>query len=70
MNQVVEHARKIGLPQVTAQYIPTAKNGMVKDFYQQFGFEKITEEPNGTAHWLLQTESYHARTTFMKTVEL
>jgi len=40
MNQVVEHARKLGLPEVTAEYIPTTKNGMVKDFFQQFGFEK------------------------------
>jgi FkbH-like protein len=69
MNRVVEHARKIGLAHVTAEYIPTAKNGMVKDFFQQFGFEKVSEGPNGAAQWRLPTKDYHPRSTFMKMVE-
>src|SRR5882724_5797509 len=69
MNQVVEHARKLGLARVTAEYIPTAKNAMVKDFFHQFGFEKIAERPNGEAQWHLLTAQYNPRPTFMKTVE-
>ena len=69
MNQVVEHARKLGLARVTAEYIPTAKNAMVKDFFHQFGFEKIAEGPNGEAQWHLLTAQYNPRPTFMKTVE-
>src|SRR5450432_889783 len=61
MNRVVEHAQKLGLPRITAQYIPTAKNGMVKDFFQQFGFEKIAEDPKGAAHWRLVTATYTPR---------
>jgi FkbH-like protein len=68
MNRVVEHARKLGLAQVTAEYIPTAKNGMVKDFFQQFGFKKVAEEANGGAQWRLPTKDYEPRPTFMKMV--
>jgi FkbH-like protein len=69
MNRVVEHARNLNLSRITAQYIPTAKNGMVKNFFQQFGFEKTSEEPNGQAHWLLETSKYSPRPTFMKPIE-
>src|SRR5258708_39960390 len=69
MNRVVEHARQLGLTRITAQYIPTPKNGMVKDFFQQFGFEKFAEGPKGESEWHLITTKYEPRPTFMKTVE-
>jgi len=69
MNRVVEHAQKLGLTRITAQYIPTSKNGMVKDFFQQFGFDKVAESPKGQTQWHLITANYRPRPTFMKTVE-
>jgi len=69
MNRVVEHARKLGLARITAQYVPTAKNEMVKDFFQQFGFEKDAEGAQGESQWHLITAKYEPRPTFMKTVE-
>jgi FkbH-like protein len=69
MNRVVEHARQLGLSRITAEYLPTAKNGMVKDFFQQFGFTKVAEEPGGGARWSLSTSAYQPWRTFMKLAE-
>ena len=69
MNRVAEQAKKLGLRRITAEYIPTAKNGMVKDFFQQFGFEKASESDKGESRWSLTTEKYEPRTTFLKPVE-
>jgi len=69
MNRVVEHARQLGLSRVTAEYVPTAKNGMVKDFFQQFGFTRVEEGPKGDARWSLSTSAYQPWRTFMNMAE-
>jgi len=69
MNRVVKHAQELGLARVTAEYIPTAKNGMVKDFFEQFGFERVAEGTSGAARWRLLTKNYEPRPTLMKTAK-
>ena len=66
MTYVVGEAQRRGLTRVTGRYIPTAKNGMVKEFFGRFGFSKVHEEPNGTAEWLLNTSDYVIPTVFVK----
>jgi len=68
MNRTVEHAKKLGLPRVTAEFIPTAKNGMVKDFFQQFGFAKVEEDGSGHSRWVLETDAYQPARTFIQPV--
>ena len=42
-SHVCDVARSMGCSKLVGEYIPTAKNRMVKDFYPGFGFEKIGE---------------------------
>ena len=69
MNLVVEHAKKLGLSSITAEYIPTAKNGMVKDFFMQFGFAKVGEDDKGHGRWVLPTGDYQPSRTFIQATE-
>ena len=39
-NELVRLARKVGCAVILGTYIPTAKNGMVKDHYARLGFEQ------------------------------
>ena len=64
MNRVVETANQFGLPRITGEYIPTSKNGMVKEFFAQFGFEKLMGE-NGASRWCLDPKTYQALPTFI-----
>lgn len=66
MNEVVERARELGMSTVTASYVPTAKNGMVKDFYARFDFQKVVEHPDGRIEWMLQVDQYEPRQVFIR----
>lgn len=66
MNHVVEHARRSGLPVITACYIPTAKNALVKDFYARFDFRKVAEHSDGRVEWTLRVDEYTPRPAFIR----
>lgn len=41
VNEIVRRARERGAARVRGVYLPTAKNGMVKDLYPRFGFTPV-----------------------------
>lgn len=43
LKKVLEYIKDSGIYFVSAQYVPTAKNGMVKDFYDHCGFVCVNE---------------------------
>ncbi len=69
MNEVFERARQEGLELVTGEYIPTAKNGLVKGFFEQFGFRKIDELDGGHTRWALETSAYQPATVLIRLAE-
>lgn len=66
MNNIFELARKLRVSHVKGCYIPTKKNGMVKDFYAGFGFEKTTESADGVSEWILAVEAYQSLPALMR----
>jgi FkbH-like protein len=69
MNRIVDEARRRALGLVRGEFIPTAKNAMVKEFFARFGFNRSREDPDGRAEWVLQTESYAERPVFIQAAE-
>ncbi|MDB6017062.1 MAG: hypothetical protein JWR19_1551 [Pedosphaera sp.] len=53
LNTIVERAREHGIKRVTGEYLPTTKNGMVKDHYSKLGFA-----PEAANRWVLEAASY------------
>ena len=51
MDAVVLECRMCGIGIIYGYYYPTAKNGMVKEFYSAMGFTKIREEADGSTVW-------------------
>lgn len=45
MSVIADHARRLGCRELRGQYIPTAKNGMVREFYPSLGFTPLPGEP-------------------------
>lgn len=60
LNCLVDMARKHGFRKITGEYIPTRKNGLVKDHYEQLGFTPL---PGGG--WELDLEGYIDRENFI-----
>jgi FkbH-like protein len=69
MNEVVAVAKARGYASILGTYIPTAKNAMVKDFYERLGFEKVQEPENGEARWRLSVALYDPRIVHMEAAD-
>lgn len=59
LNTIAAIARKNGFKRITAEYIPTAKNGMVRDHYASLGFQ---EEGSG---WVLDLAGFAEKTCYI-----
>lgn len=69
MNEVFAFAASKGLTRVFGRYIPTAKNGMVRDFFRDFEFSRLSEE-NGETVWCMQVEDYKPYHVYIKPATL
>ena len=70
MDSLVEQCKKRGIEEIYGYYYPTAKNGMVKDFYGLQGFEKVSEDPEGNTVWKFEiTDDYKKKNKFIKVEE-
>jgi FkbH-like protein len=65
MNKIFECARQEGCESVVGQYMPTAKNSMVKSFFEQFGFHRTAASEDGGTQWRLNTSEYVPRKVFI-----
>lgn len=51
MDTLVHHLQAKGVQEIRGYYYPTAKNAMVKNFYELQGFTKISEDADGNTEW-------------------
>ena len=68
INNIFSYAARLGAKRVVGQYLPTAKNDMVKGFFKSFGFEKVADGDGGASQWALAVDAYQPRQTFMTPV--
>ncbi len=68
MTEVFRIARESGLRRVTGEFIPTAKNAMVSDFFVQFGFREMFRDPDGRTQWALDVADFEAPVTYIQPV--
>ncbi len=67
MDELVRLCRVKGIDRIYGYYYPTAKNSMVKDFYGLQGFDKINEDEEGNATWLLDiSQEYEIKNKVIK----
>lgn len=52
MDALVNCCKEKGLTKIRGYYYPTAKNSMVREFYQMQGFQKISEDTQGNTEWI------------------
>jgi FkbH-like protein len=67
LNIAVEHAHQAGARQLRADYIPTAKNGVIADLFARLGFRAAASPPEaGVQRWQLDCAAYRRRPTFIQ----
>jgi FkbH-like protein len=68
INLVVEQATLLGGGRLIGEYLPTKKNGMVRDHYQKLGFSCSHTAPGGETRWTLTLADYKPFPTFINIV--
>ncbi len=70
MDSVAAACRDKGIGTIIGYYYPTAKNGMVREFYGQMGFEKIAEDDTGVSTWqYVIPEDYQKKNTVIQVTD-
>ncbi len=60
LNLVAAESRRLGAWRLVGEYVPTAKNGMVRDHYESLGFQPAGSGPGGSTRWTLTLPSFVA----------
>ncbi|MDQ6941169.1 MAG: HAD-IIIC family phosphatase [Candidatus Eremiobacteraeota bacterium] len=57
LREIIHHARERGIRTLVGVYLPTAKNGMVRDHYAKLGFRQTSADGSEAAEWELGTDA-------------
>lgn len=66
MDKLVEECKIHNIEVINGYYYPTAKNKMVKDFYAEFGFTKVSEDAEGNVKWSININNYEKQNTIIE----
>jgi FkbH-like protein len=58
LNLLARRAREMGAQSLIGDYVPTKKNGMVKNHYTLLGFSTPDEKPDGSSRSILDIREY------------
>jgi FkbH-like protein len=64
LNEVVAAARRLGVTHIVGSYIPTDRNGLVKDLYARLGFSAAGDD-DGMTTWRLAVEGFEPLQTWI-----
>jgi len=67
INKLVDLAKEQGYTKIIGEYIPTSKNGLVKDLYKECGFSKtvLHEKYNKNDTWILYVDKYITKKVYI-----
>ena len=68
MNLVAQRALELGAKRLIGEYLPTKKNGMVRDHYRKLGFASVELADSGASRWQKVLVEYQPFPTFIKTL--
>lgn len=67
MDALMRRCMERGIKEVRGYYLPTAKNGMVRDFYASQGFQKAAGDEDGGTEWAYGIgDGYQDRNRYIK----
>jgi FkbH-like protein len=66
LQHLVHEAKSRAAVELIGRYIPTARNGLVKDHFEKLGFSKVQTDADGATIWRLAVADYHDKVLPMK----
>jgi FkbH-like protein len=68
LNALAESCAAIGAERLVGAYLPTEKNGMVREMYRSLGFELMDEDATGATRWQMPLKGFVPRSVPMQVV--
>lgn len=69
LDSLVKACKESGITEIKGYYYPTAKNGMVKSFYGDMGFDQLSEDDGGSSWSFKINDSYSIKNRHIKVEE-
>ena len=69
LNLIAAEAKRLGARRLVGEYIPTKKNGMVKDHYAKLGFTVAETDGGGGSRAVLDLSGFNPMPTFIHVTE-
>lgn len=69
LDKLVDNSVRAGVKKIYGYYYPTAKNKMVSELYDSFGFSKLSVDENGNCVWMLETDNYVNKNKVIKIID-
>src|SRR5215212_8142793 len=69
LNLIAETAKRLGARRLMGEYLPTKKNGMVKDHYAKLGFTVVETGEDGSSQAVLDLATFAPASTFITVTE-
>jgi FkbH-like protein len=69
LNLIAQEARRMGARRLIGEYIPSGKNGMVREHYARLGFTALKPHPAGGSFDVLDLVDFGPADTFIQLVE-
>jgi FkbH-like protein len=69
LNLTAAMAKELGAKKLIGHYVPTKKNGMVRDHYAKLGFETVSTAEDGSSVSVLDLENFVPAPTFIHVTE-
>jgi predicted enzyme involved in methoxymalonyl-ACP biosynthesis len=66
MNIAVEQVRARGGQMLSARFVPTDRNGVIRDLFGTLGFQPLGGGAEGEQLWQLSVSAYEQRRTFIR----
>ena len=69
LNLIAAQARALGAKRLIGDYVPTKKNGMVRDHYERLGFSVVRRDGDGASRAVLDLATFAPAETFIDVKE-
>jgi predicted enzyme involved in methoxymalonyl-ACP biosynthesis len=69
LNLIAAAAKRLGARRLVGEYLPTKKNGMVKEHYVKLGFKVVETTADGGSRSVLDLPTFMPASTFITVTE-
>ena len=69
LNLVAAQAHALGATRLVGEYVPTKKNGMVREHYTKLGFTPLATQADGSSSAILDISQFTPEPTFIHVIE-